>query len=64
MARLLFQYLAVYNIENVHNSIRNLPKYAQIFCLIGEISPNLVTLVPTYKCHIRKIFNNLPVIYV
>ena len=31
MARLLFQYLAIYNIENVPNKIRNLPKYVQKF---------------------------------
>ena len=29
MATLLFQYLAIYNNENLTNSIRNLPKYVQ-----------------------------------
>ena len=27
----LFQYLAIYNIENLPNNIRNLPKYVQHF---------------------------------
>ena len=31
MARLLFQYLVIYSIDNLQNSIRNLPKYFQIF---------------------------------
>ena len=31
MARLLFQYLAIYNFENLPNSIRSLPKYVQNF---------------------------------
>ena len=31
MARLIFQYLAIYNNENLPNSIRKLPKYVQNF---------------------------------
>ena len=31
MARLLFQYLAIFNIENLPKSIRNLPKDVQNF---------------------------------
>ena len=31
MAWLLFQYLAIYNVETLPNNIRNLPKYVQKF---------------------------------
>ena len=31
MARLLFKHLTIYNVENLPNSIRNLPKYLQKF---------------------------------
>ena len=36
MARLLFQYLVIYNIENLPNNKRNLPKHVQNFVLNGR----------------------------
>ena len=60
IASLFTQYLAIYNDENLPYSIKIAkvcPKFGQIpnkysrnsqlFCLSGEISPNLVTLLPS-----------------
>ena len=58
MARLLFQYLAIYNIENLPNSISKLPKNIQN-CAKYLMEPFKICQWCFKFCHIGEISSNL-----